>query len=222
MSNPPVLDFRAFPVDAPPLAPVLDHLRQGGLLVYPTETVYGFGGLETPDIVHKLSAMKSRDAEKPLLLLIPDERSARDLAWTPAARELAEVFWPGAVTLVLSDPETRHHPGVRGPAGGVAVRVSPHPLVRALVEGLDAPLLSTSANRPGEPPALAADEALEAARSLGAWDDLWVLDGGDLPPSAPSTIVDCTSPEPLVIREGSIPLGRVRCVLPDIQAASRE
>ena len=222
MNRPSVLDFRAFPVVAPPLAPVLDHLREGGLLVYPTETVYGFGGLETPDVLEKLSVLKPRDPEKPLLLLIPDEESACDLDWTPAARELAEVFWPGAVTLVLSDPEARHHAAVRGPTGGVAVRVSPHPLVRALLEGLDAPLLSTSANRPGQPPALAADEALEAARSSGAGDELWVLDGGELPRSAPSTIVDCTGTEPRMIREGSIPLGRVRCVLPDIQAWSRE
>ena len=125
------------------------------------------------------------------------------------------MFWPGALTLVLQDERGLFPPGVRSPRGTVAIRQSPHPLARALVETLTEPIVSTSANPPGMPPALSAQEAWEAARGLGAGGDLLVLDAGTLDPSQPSTIVDCVGPEPVLLRSGSIPLTRIRCVLPD-------
>ena len=153
-----------------------------------------------------------------MLLLIPDRESVKDLLWTREAVDMAEVFWPGSVTLVLSDPRSRYPEGLRGPEGNVAVRVSPHPLVRALVNGAG-PILSTSANRSGEPPALDAQTSFETARAVGVGDEMWVLDGGALEPSPPSTVVDCSGSTPTVLREGTITLGRVRCVLPDIDVA---
>ena len=197
---------------------VLTHLRSGGLLAYPTETVYGFGGAPTTPVIEKLSALKKRGRAKPMLLLVPDKEAVSDLTWTPEAIELAEVFWPGSVTLVLSDPEDRYPKGVRGLRGSVGVRMSPHPLVRRLVGGMGGPILSTSANVSGGPPALNAQGALDAAVAAGGGEELWVLDGGVLEPSPPSTIVDCTGPEPVLLREGTIPLERVRCVLPGIRA----
>ncbi len=197
---------------------VLEHVSAGGLLAYPTETVYGFGGVPTRSVIEGLVALKRRDRAKPMLLLVPDREAVSDLTWTPEAIELAEVFWPGSVTLVLSDPGARYPDGVRGPAGNVAIRVSPHPLVEELVRGLGGPILSTSANRSGETPALDAQSALGAAVAAGAGEELWVLDGGDLDPSRPSTIIDCSGPVPVVLRQGTVPLGRVRCVLPGIRA----
>jgi len=138
------------------------------------------------------------------------------LRWSEEARELARIFWPGAVTLVLADPAGIFPPGVRNSAGGVAVRVSPHPLVGVLLEELGAPLTSTSANAPGEPPARSGAEAARAAEALGAGQEMLVLDAGTLPASGPSTIVDCTGARPVVVREGSVPLQRLRCALPDI------
>ncbi len=216
MTGPRVIDFRDATQAADTLESVLDHLKRGGLLAYPTETVYGFGGLPTQAVIKRLLALKKREPAKPMLLLVQDEKSVSDLTWTPEAVELADVFWPGSVTLVLSDPGARYPEGVRGSGGGVAVRVSPHPLVRELVSGVGGPLVSTSANRPGEAPALDAQGALGAALAAGAGEDLWVLDGGALEPSPPSTIIDCSGPEPMVLREGAIPLGRVRCVLPGV------
>ncbi len=216
MTGPRVIDFRDATQAADTLESVLDHLKRGGLLAYPTETVYGFGGLPTHAVIKRLVALKRREPAKPMLLLVQDEKSVSDLTWTPEAVELADVFWPGSVTLVLSDPGARYPEGVRGSDGGVAVRVSPHPLVRELVSGVGGPLVSTSANRPGEAPALDAQGALGAALAAGAGEDLWVLDGGALEPSPPSTIIDCSGPEPMVLREGAIPLGRVRCVLPGV------
>jgi L-threonylcarbamoyladenylate synthase len=96
------------------------------------------------------------------------------------------------------------------------VRVSSHPVTRALVERLGRPMTSTSANAPGAAPALTAHEALAAAAG-GA--DLWALDAGRLPPSAPSTVIDCTGAQPVVVRAGATPLERLRCVLPGIHGA---
>jgi len=216
--TPRVIDVRDTTRAAHTLDSVLEHVSGGGLLAYPTETVYGFGGVLTRSVIEGLVALKGRDRAKPMLLLVPDREAVSDLTWTPEAIELAEVFWPGSVTLVLSDPGVRYPDGVRGPAGNVAIRVSPHLLVRELVRGLGGPILSTSANRSGEAPALDAQSALGAAVAAGAGEELWVLDGGDLDPSRPSTIIDCSGPVPVVLRQGAVPLGQVRCVLPGIRA----
>ena len=221
MSGPRLVDVRAFPGDDTPIGSVLDHLHAGGHLAYPTETVYGFGGRPDPSVIRDLQRLKGRDSDKPLLLLIPDRESVTDLVWTAEARDMADVFWPGSVTLVLAAPSARYPQGVRSPGGNVAVRVSPHPLVRALVEDAG-PILSTSANRPGEPPAMDAQTALEIARAGGVGEEMWVLDGGALESSLPSTVVDCSGATPTVLREGTVPLGRVRCVLPDIGVPTDE
>ena len=178
--TPRVIDVRDTTRAAHTLDSVLEHVSGGGLLAYPTETVYGFGGVLTRSVIEGLVALKGRDRAKPMLLLVQDREAVSDLTWTPEAIELAEVFWPGSVTLVLSDPGVRYPDGVRGPAGNVAIRVSPHLLVRELVRGLGGPILSTSANRSGEAPALDAQSALGAAVAAGAGEELWVLDGGDL------------------------------------------
>jgi L-threonylcarbamoyladenylate synthase len=192
----------------------LGHLRAGGLLAYPTETVYGFGGSTEPDAVAGVLSLKGRDRDRPVLLLVPSPDDTPGLEWTHEARELASVFWPGALTLVLRDPEASYPPGVRSEAGGVAVRQSAHPVAAALVAGLGGPLTSTSANAPGEPPARSGDEAVRVVAALEAGDRVLVLDAGVLPDSAPSTVVDCTGPVPRVVREGAVPLSRLRCVLP--------
>jgi len=222
MTGPRLIDVQEAMRAADTLDSIQAHLRQGGLLAYPTETVYGFGGLPIRSVIDRLVELKKRHRAKPMLLLIPDRVAVSDLTWTPEAIELADVFWPGSVTLVLSDPGARYPDGVRGSGGGVAVRVSPHPLVQELVHGIGSPILSTSANRPGEASALDAQGAFDAALAAGAGEELWVLDGGVLEPSPPSTIIDCSAAEPVVLRQGTIPLGRVRCVLPLIEAHDRK
>ncbi len=195
---------------------VAEHLAAGGVLAYPTETVYGFGAAADGAGVAAVARLKGRDPSKPFLVLLPDPDHARRLAWTVEARELADVFWPGALTLVLADPLEVFPPGIRSPEGTVAVRVSPHPVARALVEAMGGPVISTSVNEPGRPSARSGDEAAAVGRALGAGDGLLVLDAGTLPESAPSTIVDCSRTGARVLREGSVPLGRLRCVLPHV------
>jgi L-threonylcarbamoyladenylate synthase len=214
--EPELLDFNTPDYDGGTLVRVAVHLKGGGLVAMPTETVYGFGCLPELGPVGMLQSLKGREADKPFLLLIPDSKAVPELQWSPEARELASVFWPGALTLILSDSGGCYPPGVRSEQGGVAVRVSPHPLVQALLGALGGGLVSTSANHPGAPPALGAEGAYEIARKLGGDEKMWVLDGGFLEASDPSTIVDCTGPSPVVTRSGAIPLNRIRCVLPEI------
>ncbi len=214
--RPRILDLRHIPAADADLGMVAEHVRSGGLVAYPTETVYGFGGTCTGGSVARLVALKRREKGKPLLVVVRGVDELAGLRWTEEALELARIFWPGAVTLVLGDPDGIFPPGVRSPTGSVAVRVSPHPLVGALLERLEAPLTSTSANVPGEAPARSGAEAAAAASALGAGEEMLVLDAGTLPASGPSTIVDCTGTHPVVVREGSVPLQRLRCALPDI------
>ncbi|MEQ1856416.1 MAG: L-threonylcarbamoyladenylate synthase [Longimicrobiales bacterium] len=209
---------RALAVQAPeaPLAEAIEHLRGGGLIAYPTETVYGLGGGVSELAVERVRALKRRERGKPLIALIPSAASVSGLRWTDPARELARTFWPGALTLVLEDPLGIFPRGVREEdTHAVGVRVSPHPVVARLLEGLGGPLTSTSLNPAGEPPARSGDQALAVVQRLGA-PDVLVLDGGTLAPSLPSSVVDCTGLVPVVLREGAVPTSRLRSAVPEI------
>lgn len=208
------IDLRGEP-DAD-LTGVVAHLAAGGVIAYPTETVYGLGSACVDAGVRRVRALKRREAAKPLIALVASADAVAGLAWTDAARSLASIFWPGALTLVLGDPAGLFPDGVRDPLlGTVGVRVSPHPLVARLVATLGAAVTSTSLNPRGGPPAASGDDAVRVVRALGG-DDVWVLDAGALPPSGPSTIVDCTGPEPVVVRAGTVPVERLRCAIPEI------
>lgn len=218
-AGPRTIDLRADP-DAD-LSGVVRHVRKGGALAYPTETVYGLGGACTDAGVAAVRQVKGRPADKPLIALVESEEAVAGLGWTEAAKTLATIFWPGSVTLILPDPDRIFPDGVRDPrAGTVAVRVSSHPVARRLVRELGAPLTSTSLNVPGEPPVTSGADAREILERLRA-PEVWLLDFGTLPPSAPSTVVDCSRHEPVVLREGAVPLGRLRCAIPEIHATTR-
>jgi L-threonylcarbamoyladenylate synthase len=197
------------------LTQVVAHLEGDGVIAYPTETVYGFGSLPTPSGIRRVLELKHRERAKPLIALVPSATSVEALAWTDEAREIASIFWPGAVTLVLGDPRATFLDGVRSVDGTVAVRVSPQPIVGRLLERVGVPLTTTSLNEPGEEPARSGTEAAGVIERLGR-SDVWLLDGGTLPGSRPSTIIDCTRGTPTVLREGAVPVGRLRCVIPEI------
>ncbi len=197
------------------LAKVVAHLERDGVIAYPTETVYGFGSLGTLSGIRRVYELKRRGRDKPLIALVPSAASVEALAWTDEAKKLASIFWPGAVTLVLGDPHGIFLSGVRSVDGTVAVRVSPQPIVGRLLERLGVPLTSTSLNEPDREPARSGTEAAAVIERLGR-SDVWLLDGGTLPESGPSTIIDCTSGTPTVLREGTVSVGRLRCVIPEI------
>lgn len=207
-----VLPFRT-PDDVPRVAPaVAKHLAAGGLLAYPTETVYGLGSRPIEADVLALAALKPGRGAKPFLLLVSNRRMAEayGLVFSAAANVLAEVFWPGPLTLVLPGGAGRLPDALRGPEGGIAVRWTAHRGAAALIEALGHPLTSTSANRPGgrtAPGAAAIETDFAEAVSAGL---LLVLDGGTLGNVPPSTVVDCTGSSPSLIREGAIPRPELR------------
>lgn len=178
-------------------AVVTAHTAGEGIVVYPTETVYGLGCALREAALESLAELKG---DRPFLLLIP-EPGAVDLVWTESALRLAERFWPGPLTLALNAPEGIFPRQVMGADGAVAVRVSPHPAVADLLRAVGGPITSTSANRPGMPPARDAGSAAATAVEL---DRVLVLDGGTLPPALPSTIVRCGPGPVRILREGVI------------------
>jgi L-threonylcarbamoyladenylate synthase len=185
---------------------VADHLRAGGLLAYPTETVYGVGSRAVAADLAALSALKGRAAGKPFLLLVSSRGMAErvGLFFSPSANALAEACWPGPLTLILPGggrlPDT-----LRGSEGGIAVRWTAHQGAADLVAYLDEPLTSTSANRPGGPPAPGVGAILHMFASAVAAGQLLVLDGGVLGNVPASTIVDCTGTKARLVREGALP-----------------
>ena len=201
------------PADAEPAASVVrEHLARSGLLGYPTETVYGLGSAADPESVGKLARLKGRREGKPFLLLVANRAMAErsGLVFTPSAHALAEAFWPGPLTLVLEGGEGRLPDRLRGAEGGFAVRHSSHSGVSRLIELLDQPLTSTSANRSGEAPAAGAAQVVTLFRESYDSGELLVLDGGTLGNVPPSTIVDCTTSQPTLIREGALPREELR------------
>lgn len=175
-------------------------LCRGDLVIYPTDTLYALGGrAQEAAVPYKVRAAKGRDEGKPLPLVAADIEQVVGLCsgWPTAARRLAERFWPGPLTLVL--PAVRDLPeGITAGSGTVAVRVPGLALVRALCARVG-PLISTSANFSGAPPAAT---CAEAVAGVGRAASL-ALDAG---PGAAlvSTIVDCTRDSPGLLRRGLV------------------
>jgi L-threonylcarbamoyladenylate synthase len=180
------------------------HLHSGGLMACPTETVYGFGCLVRPDALERLARLKSRLPDKAFLLLVTDERMIPGLRWTAAARRLVHEFWPGPLTLVLRCEAGTLPTRVLGANGTVAIRATSHPGIQRLLRELGEPITSTSANAPGGTPARTAAELAAVLEMPGGSDGILVLDGGSLPPSPSSTIVDCSVDPPVLLRRGAI------------------
>jgi L-threonylcarbamoyladenylate synthase len=204
--------FRTTTEVAAAIPRVAAHLGTGGLLAYPTETVYGLGSRAVEQDVAALAALKGRAPGKPFLLLISDRAmaEAQGLAFNASADALARAFWPGPLTLVLPGGSGRLPDLLRGPEGGIAVRWTSHSGIARLVAALDAPLTSTSANLPGSQPAPGAAAIVRDFQAPVAAGRLLVLDGGVLGNRPPSTVVDCTQPGARLVREGAVTLVELR------------
>ena len=200
------------------LAATIAHLQNGGVLAYPTETVYGFGTAVDQDAVETLVRLKQRPPAKPFLLLIAGSAmlARLDLNLTSAASMLAARHWPGPLTLVLTGGDRRVPKRLRGPEGGVAVRWTSHEGLLRLLRAYGDPITSTSANRPRQPPAMAAGEIVQQWHSEITRGVIRLLDGGRLLESPSSTVVDCTGRHARVIRPGAIPFAVLRESVPDL------
>jgi L-threonylcarbamoyladenylate synthase len=186
----------------PDLEEGVSILKKGGVIAYPTDTVYGLGADAFNSVaVERIYEIKDRSESNPFPLLIADVKQLAALAEPipELARFLARQFWPGGVTLVLSKKDTVPAYLASGPT--IAVRVPDHPTCLALLQHLAGPLIGTSANVSGQPAALTADEVRQ---QLGDRVDL-VIDGGRCPGGKESTVVDTTREPPAVLRQGIVP-----------------
>jgi len=200
------------------IAPAREQMELRRVLAYPTETVYGFGGAIDRDSVASLIRLKGRQPGKPFLLLIDGSHmvASLDLQLSSYAGTLAARFWPGPLTLVLPGGQGRVPDTLRGPEGGIAVRWTSHPAIQRLIRAHGEPITSTSANRPGVPPAMTAAEILMQWPDAVARGELRVLDAGRLVPSEPSTVVDCMGRYPRVIRRGAVSARVLRESVPEL------
>jgi tRNA threonylcarbamoyl adenosine modification protein (Sua5/YciO/YrdC/YwlC family) len=191
----------------------IDALQAGELVVLPTDTVYGIAAdAFNPLAVARLLEAKGRGRDMPTPVLIPSARTLDGLADTvpQSARDLADAFWPGALTLVLRHAATLAW-DLGDTRGTVAVRVPLDRIALAVLEKTG-PLAVSSANRSGMPPAV---DAAEAARQLGTAVEVY-LDGGPSGDAVPSTIVDLTGDIPTVLRMGALSLQELQEVVPDL------
>ena len=186
-------------------------LRAGGVVAYPTDTLYGLGAAVT-DVraVERVFAIKGRSAGQGLPVLVTSVQQVEQLAAEvpPLALELARRFWPGGLTLVL-----RKHASVPELLTGgdtIAVRQPDHPAPLALIEGCGSPITGTSANKSGGPQPSTAQEVV---RQLGETVDM-VLDGGTCPGAVHSTVLDLTVDPPRVLRIGAVPVAALQEACP--------
>src|SRR5512141_1318020 len=193
----------------------VDALREGELVAFPTETVYGLGAdAQNPDAVRKIFELKGRPATHPVIVHIDHPRALDGWAISvpPQAAALAEKFWPGPLTLVL-----RRAPAVdlaiTGGQDTIAIRVPGHPVAQQLLRAFGSGIAAPSANRYGR---ISPTRAEHVRDEFG--DDLRiVLDGGDCKIGLESTIVSCVEAVPRILRPGTITLSQLRAVVPDAQ-----
>ena len=181
-------------LDVTAVAEAARILRNGGLVVFPTETVYGLGADATnPKAIARLNEVKGRPPEKPYSLHLHTADQVRTFVSSvpPLAVRLMERFWPGPLTLVL--------PGKQGQT--VGFRLPSHPVAHAFLKACDVPVAAPSANRSGSPPPTDANEVVHALG--GAFDCL--LDSGPTPMGRESTVVEVVGDQVTIRREGAIP-----------------
>ncbi len=192
-------------------------LRKGGIVAFPTDTVYGLGAcINIPQAVERIYRVKERPRNMALPLLLADKSQITEVAQPvpPLARLLIDSFLPGALTIVLHKSESV--PDIIT-AGGktVAIRIPDHPTPLALIRGVGTPVVGTSANVSGMPSPLT---AAEVHSQFGDKIDL-IIDGGTCSAGTESTIVDLTGETPVVLREGAISKEELKQVCGDIVSA---
>ncbi len=186
--------------DQDAITQALAVLNAGGLVAFPTDTVYGLAArVDNPGGVDRLYEAKSRSGSKAIAVLLGevDQLALLTPGLTPAAERLAARFWPGALTLVI--PKHPNLPANLSPMPTVGVRMPNHAFARALMRATG-PLATSSANLSGDANTVTARQVME---QLAGRLEL-VLDGGTAPGGVPSTVVDCTQDQPKILRQGAI------------------
>jgi L-threonylcarbamoyladenylate synthase len=196
------------------LEAAVDALRDGELVAFPTETVYGLGAnASNPAAVRKVFELKGRPPSHPVIVHIDQQkylkRWVRELS--PAAEKLADAFWPGPLTLVLPRGESVHDE-VTGGQDSVAIRIPSHPMAQQLLDAFGGGIAAPSANRFGR---------LSATRAEHVQDEFGdavkvILDGGECQVGLESTIVSCMDDSVRLLRPGQITLGSLRATVGEV------
>jgi L-threonylcarbamoyladenylate synthase len=198
---------RVVPDDAEGRTAAIEVLRAGGVVAFPTDTVYGIAvALETPGGIERLFEVKGRPAGKGIVLLLADAVQAGAIGvMGDAGTVLGKAWWPGGLTLVVAQRSGIALPAaLTGGSATIGLRVPDHAAPRALARDLG-PLPTTSANVSGEPDAR---DAAEVLAQLGDVIEL-VLDGGPARGGTASTVIDCSGDSPTVLRVGAIEVTRL-------------
>ncbi|MBI2427081.1 MAG: threonylcarbamoyl-AMP synthase [Candidatus Kerfeldbacteria bacterium] len=181
-------------------------LKTGGVIVYPTDTSYGLGcDPLNPEALKTVYAIKNRTTSSPLPVIAANILMVKQWCeWPVDAKKLASTYWPGPLTFVLATkrPLPRELTGFRT---SIAIRVPAHEVAKALSRRLGRPIVSTSANLAGKGEIFEPDRIVEMFGDAKNQPDLF-LDGGTLPTSKPSTIVDLTKGKPYILRKGAVTL----------------
>lgn len=190
------------------LKKIIEHLKNGGVVVYPTETAYAIGcdatNQKAVDLVFK---MKKRVKSKTLPLIVGSFAMVKKFCQMSAIEEkLAKIYWPGALTMVLNVVPNGLAKGIVAKDGTVAIRVSGNKMARKLSRGLGRPLVSTSANLAGEVECYSLEEVKRhfGCHSERSEESLVLLDGGKLKKQKPSTIVKIVNGKIKILRQGEI------------------
>ncbi len=192
-------------------------LREGGLVVFPTETVYGLGGNATDEAAaRKIYAAKGRPSDNPLIIHVADPRDAEVYAVTsPLYYRLAAAFMPGPLTLILPKRDTIPY-SVTGGLDSVAVRCPSHPIARALIGAAGVPVAAPSANLSGKPSPTCAAHVID---DLSGRVDM-IIDGGECEIGLESTILKIDSDRPILLRPGGITVEQLSAVCGEVEIAA--
>lgn len=203
-----VFTLNAGQPEAGPIAEAAAVIRAGGLVAFPTETVYGLGAAATDAAaVAKIFAAKGRPSDNPLIVHVADREMLAQVAKTlpPKADTLIERFWPGPLTLVL--PKLPAVPdSVTCKLPTVGVRMPDHPVALALIRAAGVPIAAPSANRSGRPSPTSADHVIE---DLAGRTEI-ILDGGETGVGLESTVIDMTTDPPVLLRPGGVTIEQLR------------
>lgn len=187
----------------------LDVLSNGGLIAFPTDTVYGLASLPSKtEYIERLYIAKGRESTRAIAILLSSADELENISNMPsdAALKLADKFWPGPITLIV--PRHPDLPNILSPDQTIGVRVPDHDIALELLR-MTGPLGVTSANISGHENTQTAEEVME---QLDGRVHL-VIDGGKSPGGVPSTVVDCTSPDPTILRPGPIKIDQINMVI---------
>ncbi len=182
-----------------------DILKKGGVILYPTDTVYGLGGDATLDaVVEKIYMIKGRDRGYSFLSLVADIETAKSyVEMGGPAVTLAEKFLPGPLALILKKKEG-FDTGVALGINTIGIRIPNNEFCQQLASVFGKPIVTTSANKNGMPPESTVEKILEQLGEKAAHIDL-VIDAGEATSALPSTIVDVSSGTAVILREGAVP-----------------